>query len=75
MNPMMEPPPPFELNDEERRSLLWLRLSKHLEEELSIARIQNDAPGKGKRETAHLRGRIDQLKMLLRLNEPTPRIT
>lgn len=75
MNPMNEPPPPFELNDDERRSLLWLRLSNHLEAELSAARIQNDAAGKGPEQTAFLRGRIDQLKALLRLNEPLPRIT
>mgnify|MGYP003440587213 len=75
MNPMMEPPPPFELNDEERRSLLWLRLSKHLEEELSIARIQNDAKDKSPEDTQFLRGRISQLKGLLSLSEPRPRIT
>lgn len=75
MNPMMEPPPPFELNDEERRSLLWLRLSKHLEAELTAARIQNDAPGKGPEDTQFLRGRISQLKGLLSLSELRPRIT
>lgn len=75
MNPMMEPPPPFELNDDERRSLLWLRLTKHLEEELSIARIQNDAKDKSPEDTQFLRGRISQLKGLLSLSEPRPRIT
>ncbi len=75
MNPMNEPPPPFELNDDERRSLLWLRLSNHLEAELSIARIQNDAKDKSHEDTAFLRGRISQLKSLLALSEPRPRIT
>lgn len=75
MNPLMEPPPPFELNDDERRSLLWLRLSKHLEAELTAARIQNDAAEADERKTAFTRGRIAQLKALLRLSEPAPRIT
>lgn len=75
MNPLHEPPPPFELSEHERTSALWLRLRLHLEAELAAARVENDAMGKGAEQTAFLRGRIDQLKALLRLNEPTPRIT
>lgn len=75
MNPLHEPPPPFELTDHERASALWLRLRLHLDAELAAARAENDAMGKGPEHTAFLRGRIAQLKALLALQHDAPRIT
>ena len=59
----------MKLTDEQLRDPLWLALRKEYERKLSIARKTNDAH-KSDIDTASLRGRIIEIKELLRL-DPT----
>lgn len=58
---------PFTLSTEERSSALWKKLMAHFDERLQTYRKQNDSP-KGEIETASLRGRIEELKSIQRLD-------
>jgi hypothetical protein len=62
------PPERFELSLGERQSPLWLRLKRHLEEQLARARATNDAPNLTEAQTAALRGEIAAIKKLLKLD-------
>lgn len=54
------------LTIEERRSPLWRKLNEHFERRLSEMRKQNDGD-KSETDTANLRGRIAELKLLIQL--------
>lgn len=56
----------FVLNDLERKSELWHKLKHHYEDRLKELRAKNDKWLGGK-ETAHLRGQINQVKEFLDL--------
>lgn len=62
----------LEVND--RQSAVWQKLKKHLEAELALLRAKNDRNLDEKR-TAILRGRIEQLKMILALDKDVPQIS
>lgn len=64
----IQPPERFELSTGERLSPLWMRLKKHLEEQLRRAREKNDAVNLTEAETAALRGEIAAIKKLLKLD-------
>lgn len=66
---MSDPKLPFTLTEAERRSELWQRLHTHLTEQLEGARLSLEADGPDFL-TYRLRGRIQQLKALIGLNEP-----
>lgn len=57
----------------ERQGTVWLKLKAHLNKRLEAARIKNDGDLTDK-QTARLRGRIDELKNLLDLGEDKPQI-
>jgi len=57
---------PFTLTAADRESPLWRRFEAHLNERLAVLREQNDAD-KTPDATAHIRGRIAELKTLLDL--------
>jgi len=59
----------MKLTDEQLRSPMWLALRKEYERKLSVARKTNDS-AKSEVETAALRGKIIEIKELLRL-DPT----
>ena len=61
------PPERFELTMGERMSPLWLKLKKHLEDQVAKAREQNDKI-MTEPETAALRGKIAAYKQLLKLD-------
>lgn len=60
------------LSLDEKRSLLWKRLREYLTAEIAKLREENDNPTSDDSTTKHRRGRIDQLKKLLALEEGTP---
>lgn len=62
----MTPRPQLVLTIEERRSALWAKLSDHFEYRLSEMRKQNDSD-KSDTDTANLRGRIAELKLIISL--------
>lgn len=64
-------PERFELSPSERTSPLWRAVSEHMEKRIASLRAQNDAD-KDATQTAHLRGRIAELKALVALGEPQP---
>ena len=57
----------MKLTDEQFHSPLWLSLRKEYERKLSIARKTNDSH-KSEVDTAALRGKIVEIKELLRLD-------
>jgi len=59
---------PFVLNEEDRRSAVWARLMRYMNDRLAELRLANDAD-KTEIETAKLRGQITEIKAFLRLNE------
>jgi hypothetical protein len=59
------------LSPTDRHSSVWLKLVKHYEARLESLRKQNDNPTT-EIETAKQRGRIQEVKALLRLNEEPP---
>ena len=62
----------FTLAPHERTSPLWKSLERHMQEQLAELRLWNDASLPPER-TEKLRGRIEQLKVLLALgDEPKP---
>lgn len=69
--PINAPKPPFRLKQHERGSEVWLSLERHLAERLQTLRMQNDA-NQTDESTAHLRGRIAEIKSLLSLGKDLP---
>ena len=65
------PPPEVTLSEDDRHTVLWLRLKAHLTEKLDAARAENDRL-QPEPETAFLRGRIKALKRILALGDPSP---
>lgn len=59
------------LTAEDKASGLWSRLSKHLDAELAKMRALNDGD-KNEVDTAHLRGRIAQIKAIQSLAKDLP---
>lgn len=57
---------PFAFTQADRESPLWRRLEAHMNDRIATLREQNDAD-KNPDATAHLRGRIAELKTLLDL--------
>lgn len=70
---MTPPKPPMVLTRDERMSPLWRKLIEHWEENLDMYRCQNDG-AKTEADTAHLRGRIAEVKANLALNNERPDI-
>lgn len=61
---------PMVLTIEERRSAFWQKLAEHCSDRLEVLRKENDGD-KSELDTAKLRGRIAELKLLISLgNEP-----
>ncbi len=60
---------PFELNQAERLSPLWIKISTELEKKLAALRIKNDNETLSERETAALRGQIRCYVAILRLGD------
>ena len=60
------------LNEVEKGSALWKKLETHLRARLEMHRVLNDdkAGTRTELQTARLRGRIDEIKEFLALNEP-----
>ena len=58
----------MELTRSERHSALWLKIVAHLDEKLMTRRVQLEAP-LDLDSTNRTRGRIAELKDLLKLNE------
>jgi hypothetical protein len=61
----------FHLTREERASPLWARVREILEERIAKHRLANDSD-RPPEETAKLRGRIAELKDLLKLEKDPP---
>lgn len=62
----------FKLEPHDRINPLWVRLERHMQQELENMRVMNDSTVPMER-TEKLRGRIAQLKELLALaDEPKP---
>lgn len=59
----------FRVNDAERTSPLWQAMRRHYEARLAHLRQQNDTR-KSPEDTAWVRGQIEEVKALLRLDEP-----
>lgn len=66
------PPDQFVMLPMDKVSTTWLRLKKHLESELAIARLKNDDEKLDPIQTAMIRGRIKTLKSILALETPPP---
>lgn len=64
-------PAKFKLADSDVISTTWAKLAKHLEERIDLLRRQNDGPLDAA-QTENLRGRIAELKALLRTAEKDP---
>ena len=60
--------------DEDRHAGVWVRVKEHMLERLESLRLRNDGPLDAM-ETARLRGRINELKYLLDLDNPGPAIS
>ena len=56
------------ITETEKQSALWQKIEKHYKERLDKLRTQNDKDQDGI-QTAHLRGRISEVKSLLALTE------
>lgn len=56
-------------NEQERRSAAWVKLKAYLEERLEKQRKENDK-NKDALETANLRGSIEEIKRILKLDTP-----
>lgn len=64
---------PFAMNQAERMSPLWSKLSEEIEKKLAALRIKNDDETLTEAQTAALRGQIKFAKYLLGLgDDPTP---
>lgn len=60
------PQAPFKLAASDRESQTWARLKRHIEERIETLRVENEAD-LDPSATAKTRGRIAELKSLLRL--------
>lgn len=63
----------FVLTTEERNSNMWRKLMEHFEWRLDSLRQQNDS-NRDQIETANLRGKIAELKLVMSLNKDLPGI-
>lgn len=64
---------PFILTIEEKRSPLWRKLKEYCENRLIDLRNENDGD-RPELETAKIRGRIAEAKLLISLGKDTPKI-
>jgi hypothetical protein len=64
----------FNLTDAERISPVWARVKEIIEDRIAKHRIANDGD-KSPEDTAKLRGRIAELKDLLKLDRAIPPVT
>lgn len=62
---------PQVLSDDDIASPLWKKIQTHLDERLATLREKNDKP-LDERETARLRGQIEEVKALRNLNSRSP---
>jgi hypothetical protein len=58
----------------DKTSATWQRIQEHLQARVNSLRSQNDNVALGAEETAHLRGRITELKYFLKLDQEDPHI-
>lgn len=65
--------PQLKLLESERKSALWLKLEKHINERIDVMRRRNDGD-LDDRETARLRGKIAAFKELLELGQDPPQL-
>lgn len=63
----------MKLTDIERNSALWLKVSEALTERLQMLREMNDNSLTGD-ETAKMRGKISEIKLILEWANPDPQI-
>lgn len=61
------------LSDIERKGAVWLKLKKHFEERLEAKRKQVEG-NVSQEETQKLRGRIAEIRELLRLGDEQPKV-
>ena len=61
------------LNELDRNSATWKKITKYLESELLILRIKNDNPKKTERGTQYIRGEIKSVRNLMALDKPAPK--
>ncbi len=66
-------PPEFTLDRNDVASVVWAKLSKHIESKIARLRVRNDA-NIGPDDTAMIRGEIKGLKNLLALAQPDPAV-
>ncbi len=59
------------LDQTERRSTAWLKVEKYLQERIEALRDQNDGDHDPIK-TAKIRGQIDELKTMLKSQQPLP---
>ena len=73
MNKLIPPPgkPRFTLTPGEQQTPLYIKLRKHWETRLQELREKNDSAALTPEETARLRGRIDEIKLLLKAGVET----
>jgi hypothetical protein len=60
--------------EHDSKTALWKKIKAHFEEKLELLRRQNDG-NLSEAETQKLRGRIAEVKSILALDKPPPRIT
>lgn len=70
--PKNAPEPKFRLDTDDLESITWRRISEHLNKRLSKLREQNDGDLPDE-ETAKLRGRIAELKLILSFSKDADR--
>jgi hypothetical protein len=73
MNKLIPPPGKsrFTLTPGEQQTPLYIKLRKHWETRLQELREKNDSAALTPEETARLRGRIDEIKLLLKAGVET----
>jgi hypothetical protein len=73
MNKLIPPPGKsrFTLTPGEQQTPLYIKLRKHWEARLQELREKNDSAALTPEETARLRGRIDEIKLLLKAGVET----
>lgn len=60
------------LEHHERTNQVWIKIKAHLEGRLALLRARNDNVKLGLQHTAYVRGRIEEVKQLMRLDEDAP---
>ena len=64
----------MKLNEAERSSAVWQKVSAELERQLQVYREKNDAQDRTHEETCFLRGQIKAIKDVLDMAKPMPAI-